>query len=504
MRECNGALHAILLYDLELGTLTKDVVNAVAAFADSYGVPLFVDPKTDISKFEDLRNYPNIPAKVILPNRAEWSALVGEKIKLEDWNQLVGTEGGLRTIATTSFARLSMFTHHIVKCDRLGAVLVGPADAGSLYRVSRVKPHPVSPNDQHSDQLGFGDVMSAVFALEFSASVKRTPTKGGDAMLQAFRVANSVVACYRVEKWHRMPSKRSIADLQTKSPDPSEYTVTPEDLYMPRTPHIRMTEYATDVTGVVTQSSHYRTVLQEVLREARDATKNRNIVITGEGGSGKSQLINAIATTPKSVVFDVSRDSRKLKSIEAARRYLNSSKFDSGGLVVIDEAFKVIGLLANDRTAVPLLNEAARRRVRFVFVDADYSEAASRLSSQFHSRCEKFELPPIASRPGDIALIFGAVGLSVAAARGFSEFGCERGVLKAFVRWFLNLAPEQVSARTLVEKARGVAQAATKRQKRLDGKAKQRGLKATESDATGLPWRHQDFENLTVTFSPAE
>ncbi len=462
-RECGDALHAILLYDLELGTLTKDVVNAVAVFCDAHGIPLFVDPKRDLIKFEDLGKYENIPAKVVIPNRYEWAALVGEKPRQGEWAQMIDTQEGLLRIARTSFARLPMFSHHIIKCDKYGAVLIGPADEEkNTYSARSVAPHPAPP-ELATEQLGFGDVMSAVFAREFSALSKRPAAeRTHDPMLEAFNRANAVVACYRAEQWHRMPSLRSILDFKPKYPEPKDCAVAPDELYVPKLSSISLGDYSTAVQGVVSLHSGYKTTLGRIVALASDTANARHIVVTGEGGSGKSQLIGQLKQLPGAVELPVDQAVLRLATLERARDYLQEKSDCGESLVIVDEAFKEVALLKEDRLAVPLLNAASQRGIRFVFVDADFrSLTTGQLSgSQFASRCELFELHPIASRPGDIFAIFAAVCLSTAKGHGASRVSCPRGVLKAFVRWFLSLPPETKSARLLVSQAREIARRA--------------------------------------------
>src|ERR1041384_6578309 len=50
----DSGIHAIILNDLDMNTLSRPLIKAIADVASENGIPLFVDPKRDITKYEGM------------------------------------------------------------------------------------------------------------------------------------------------------------------------------------------------------------------------------------------------------------------------------------------------------------------------------------------------------------------------------------------------------------------------------------------------------------------
>ncbi|HYE14028.1 MAG TPA: hypothetical protein VD968_06265, partial [Pyrinomonadaceae bacterium] len=173
-------LDGIVLDDLDMNCLKVDMVKKVADFAAKHGIPLFVNPKHEKDKYKDIKG------RAIIPSLTEWCHLVGQSERLMYWRDNLDREQSLREMAELSFENLGNFDYHIIECGKHGSVLIAPhPDKLDRYAVYRADPHVTQVNNP-SPHFGCGDVLTAIFAMEFSE--KRQGAKTEEA-LDAFRRA---------------------------------------------------------------------------------------------------------------------------------------------------------------------------------------------------------------------------------------------------------------------------------------------------------------------------
>ncbi|MFO0984033.1 MAG: hypothetical protein U1E76_20320 [Planctomycetota bacterium] len=453
----SGGLHAVILNDLDMNALTVDLIRRVADFCHDNTIPLFVDPKRDLSKYE------NITATAILPNLKEWCEIVNEGNRDKHWRACLGNQDGLERMARLSLRYLSNFKYHIIKCDRNGAVIIAPtATDNHSYSVFTVDSHNPGVPGSLPHQLGSGDVMTAITALEYASQPKQL--EDTQRIKQAFRVANASVACYRKSRWHRMPNRDEVAALTTPSPELVEAArITAAALYIPRKLVIRLSDVETVVPRLYSVNDTYRHCLGDIAEAVRQGWKEttvRSLIIHGQGGVGKSQVKEAATRWLSDIGLPlIDFHPVEYADVKSFEVFLLAQKKEHplGLMLWIDEAFKAGLHLFEGYSGVLFLEAAHRQTVRCMFVDADFQKYRSRLSaSQFLSRCQQFLLPSIGERPRDIPYVF-AAGASTSVPAGTSCLRISQDALIAVVEWVLHMNPAEQSARVIAGAGSSVA-----------------------------------------------
>lgn len=415
-------LDVIIINDLDMGCLTADLVVEIAQFASENNIPLFVDPKYEIDK------YKNIKGTAIMPNLAEWCRLVGDDH--EKWIELVkDPKADLSEMAYRSFKCFGGFDYYVIKCDKHGVVFIGPSDKKD--EKDRCVIYRITPNEiAAKPQLGCGDVMTGVFAMEFSKLVDRRAKREGHHTLAALRAlleANVAVSCYLEMPWHRMPLRDSVLKAQEegkkrqnsedlRSDFKVELAAKPRKgvMFFPKERIINLSDYKTAVPDWFSceptfgQSlSDLAADLQKDIEDWADG-KPLHLILTGPPGSGKTAVVKKLADTlglnlafidvpttdPDSAVSETSGHIK-----EALKRQQHAQ------IVVIDEALK--RGCNNIGAALNWLQAATARHVRLLLVDTRFLTTgflADEENREVVRRCVVHTISGINERPRDISL----------------------------------------------------------------------------------------------------
>lgn len=437
-------LKAIIINDLDMHALPESLLTQISDFAQARQISLFIDPKRNIDRYRDVH------ATAILPNLDEWCAIIGEPDRADFWRGSIKSREGLRRMAGRSIKALPNFTFHVIKADKDGAVLVGPAPGKiAAYNISHILPHPTNMKEELSHQLGCGDVLAALLALEYAAS---NQPDNSVRFRKAYEIANAVVAAYREMPWHRMPRREDIAHLKLSSPAPHVdfVTVIPER-FISNGDVVDLTDLYTDIPDFLSSYPVVHETIRNLITFLREQWKGvmLSAILTAEGGSGKSLLFKALPQILlPTLVWDISKDTDTATTKNRLQKLIASKATRS--IFMIDEAFKRIGRILHKESGVLLLEQAHSAGKRFLFVDADFQAHEKNLSeSQFLGRCQIFMLPKFRERPSDIVPIFAHGCLNAAQVEGMEiqRVRVNHEVLLNIIEWTLTTArsPRDVS-----------------------------------------------------------
>lgn len=423
-------IDAIIINDIDMNCLTPDIIQKIATFANAVDppIPLFIDPKRGRGKYVD------IEGTAILPNLAEWCYLVGENDESAAgvWRRGLDQPEMLEKMAQLSFKHLGNFRYHIITCGESGAVIIAPhPDKSDCYAVYRVQPHKTQrPNPP--TQLGCGDIMTAVFAMEYANSSPRD-TK---AALKAFGKANAVVACYRDMPWQRMPLPDMIQKAQ-RWPVKPKLLAEPSKgmLFLPKESAVWMLKRETACPNLYTWDKTFSERIESILKDVQEEWKGqlRSVIIGAPSGSGKTTIIKAIKEISKQSGIKVEDfpDPKKVNWNDLNTYFDELSESAAKGrlLVIADEALKGETAKRLKKYGVVMLNAAHTRNIRFVFLDALFEPGEE--ASEFTSRCAPYYLSGLNERPKDIPLIVAGVVFDRDKARSFNSLRVEGEFLLA-------------------------------------------------------------------------
>lgn len=448
-------IHAIILNDLDMSSLTEPLVTEVGQFAREKNIPIFIDPKRDWHKYREIH------ATCVLPNLKEWCYIVDDPDGERKWRRDI-EHGLLNRLAIRSLRYMPNAEFHLIKCDRLGLVLIAPSDAGHRV-VHRVEAHPTRAS-KLPGQLGAGDILVAALAMEYAAAARESDDN--KPMIKALEKALAVVACYLEIDWQQVPTRRDIRLFELQKMAVRNSATIPESvLYLPKADQVQLHKFSVVNSKLVSNDSSYRSKIEQVadfLMNGWGQSEPHSAIVTGRGGIGKSELTEALKRMliDHNVFvwgdFDPSRANcldvdSALAQIRAKANELPMGT--RGILVVIDEAFSKAPHLLVAECGKMLLQEAAKCKplTRFLFVDADLERHRSELSeSQFLSRCREFLVPALSSRPGDIPYIFGAACLN---HLGSSSVRISEAVLLGVINGLLQATEGQQNARNIFRRA---------------------------------------------------
>ncbi|MDD4555413.1 MAG: hypothetical protein PHP04_14520 [Bacteroidales bacterium] len=397
-------LDAIIVNDLDMNTLTVDLVKRISDFANSQNpsIPLFVDPKRNKEKYMEVKG------TVIMPNLSEWCYLVGEGEKEEWWRTHIDSKESLIQLAQLSFLYLGNFRYHIIKCDTLGTILLAPHETKrELYSIFHLKPHSTNKKDP-PPQLGCGDVMIGILAFEAACSKVDT-----NRIIEALSKSNVVVAAYRDMFWQRMPRLIDFHEQLSKRKQPDLIAETSTGmLFMPKDSHIRLSEYETECHELISMDSIFKDSVIKLLSDIRDGWQSNlySIVLSAGSGCGKTTLVSGLIKDHTlnlgCKVMDIIDTSITLQVNKFEEEF--KTLFESGfgkkrHLIIIDEAFKGKFKKILRTNGVELLNFVHRHNIRFLFIDTP--DNLKSMDDEFLSRCKKHMLPALSERPQDIPII---------------------------------------------------------------------------------------------------
>ena len=433
-------LDAIIINDFDKKALNRKVITLIGAFARRHRIPLFVDPRNERSKYEDIRG------TAILPNLSEWCHLVDDENGMSRWRANLHEHNTLIDMAKRSFRYLPNFEYHIIKCDKDGAVLIFPHPSKKhLYAIYHAKPSPTRGHSE-SDQVGCGDILTAVFAAEFD---KDNPST--DSALVAFHKANAAVACYREMSWHRMPSADAVEEKLKQVPlsrPRSNAEVSKGVLFLPneRNRHLSLSACRTTIPGLYSQDKGYQGVIKKLVDDIIGSwgpASLSSIIVGAPPGTGKTSILKALKQFYASQsMIHVVDESRQLKQLirknldDYFADQLRSMPLDAKRLlVVVDEARKDPNEVRLWERGVNLLNAAHERNVRFLFVDAGFTRETERDPRwrEVFGRCHAYFLPSLEERPSDITLIVAATLLESGKQHDIQAVRVEAGLLLSLI-----------------------------------------------------------------------
>ena len=435
-----NSVDAIILNDFGMNGLTEALIREVASFAQSQEdvIPLFLNPHTDRQKYE------NIEGTAILPTLAEWCVLVEEGVTaVERWKNRIRNKRGLEEMAQRSFRFLGNFRYHIIKCGVEGNIMIAPhPKAKDKYAVYTLGVHesigPPVP------QLGQGDVLTAVFAMEFAESYDKTPK---DALI-ALQKSHAVVACYRDMPWQHMPKADSVQAAQRSLVRPNlRAEPSMGMLFLPKDTTVTMIEHVTRIPDLFSVDAifHARinTLVEDILSDANwNPQSLKSIILGAPGGSGKStimkQLQGSLGRQNGVTALDYSHPKKiKWKNLENFFADLAKTYGGKKGrvLVLVDEALKKTKDTMGSKLArygVPMLNIATFNHIRFLFIDALFQPGKQpTVKSEFTSRCNPHYLSGLDARPKDIPYIIAGRLFERGSERNFTSITVEGQFLLA-------------------------------------------------------------------------
>ena len=433
---------AIILNDFGMNGLTKELINEIANFAqtqDDSLIPLFLNPDIERAKYE------GIEGTAILPTLAEWCVL-GEEgdSEVDKWRSRLRTRRGLEEMAQLSFRFLGNFRYHIIKCDKEGVVMIAPhAEAKDKYAVYRIAPHETNLTPP-VPQLGQGDILTAVFAMEFSQADKKSPR---DALL-AFQKANAEVACYRDMPWQHMPSLASVTNAQRNLVKPLlQAEPSMGMLFLPKDTTIKMNERVSVVPGLFSVDTIFNNKIKALVDDISNddnwsPRSLKSIILGAPAGCGKSTIMKQLEGDLGKQCGIAALDYSSPKKIgwhdmESFFRDLSRTKGGKEGrvLIMVDEALKKTRDTMGTRLGkygIPMLNTAHLNSIRFLFIDALFRPGQQpTVKSEFTGRCNPHFLSGLDARPKDIPYIVAGRLFERGESEGFGSVNIEGQFLLA-------------------------------------------------------------------------
>jgi bifunctional ADP-heptose synthase (sugar kinase/adenylyltransferase) len=457
-------LSAIIINDLDMKALSEPLIKDIGDFAAANDIPLFVDPK------RDWRKYLGIKVTCALPNLTEWCHIINDSDGDSKWREALASEQSLKRMAARCQRYMPNASFHIIKCDRDGAVVVGPANPGQHF-VYHISAHPI-PSPRLPGQLGAGDVLVAALALEFASL--RNETNQTSRMLKSLSTAGGVVGCYLGMDWQKVPNQREMQAFEIRDMQIVKRSEVADGLLLlPPADQgdIDLQKYSVEGSALVSVDDTYHNTIRAMLHYLSTDWHGEtpgSAILTGRGGNGKSELIGIIQRRLEKMAIPTWTDART--SLQACldvlgakaciiKKLAGAHDTKVGLLVVIDEAFTAVPhlLLADKGKMLLQLSVELGLPVRYLFIDADYSRHRAELSqSQFIDRCKEFESPTLASRHCDIPYIFAMACLrhSKKIHQEIRDVKISEAVLLSAINWVLNTPEELQSARRLYDKAK--------------------------------------------------
>jgi bifunctional ADP-heptose synthase (sugar kinase/adenylyltransferase) len=475
--ECEEhGVDAIILNDLDMNSLSDQLVFDIGRFAKKRSIPLFVDPKRKWDK------YRRVSVTCALPNLAEWCSIVEEpgKVSEKRWRKNLLDGKALEPMAVRCLRYMPNADCHLIKFDKDGAVLIGPGDRGRRL-IYHIPPHPTTRANLPG-QLGAGDVFVAALALEYSAQSGKHSTT--ERMLESVAKANAVVACYLEMDWQQVPTEHEIIRFDFHEMAIAASTEMTDGLaFLPPSDHtdVDLQAHAVLNSHLVSKDVRYIAKVKELvdfLRDGWDSSDPRSVILTGRGGVGKSDLVDLLGASLSNFGIVVWKDfdvaPKSCPDVDAAidqirKKWTRLRRSARGLVIVIDEAFAKAGHLLLRESGKLLLQafSGGAPNIRFVLADADYPRYRDQVShSQFVSRCKVFELPSLASRPWDIPYIFMAGCLKDLKKRGIESVRISEAALLSVTNWVLETPEEEQSPRVLIEKAAEIVAVALEKKER--------------------------------------
>lgn len=454
-----GKLDIILIDDFDLGCLTDSIVRRIAEFAERQRIPLFVNPRYENKKYKAVKG------TAIIADLKEWCRLVGEPDE-KAWRHLIQGNENLSGMAYRSFLHLGNFEFYVIRCEGVGTVFMGPnlnQAASAEYLIAKIPDWRIPSETKTSSltfrQVGVTDVMMAVFAMEFHrlAGEQDLSHKRSMAALEALSRAIVMMACHRDLSWHRMPTTEDVMTVFQKASQRPKHDLSGKAfvkrhfgsprkglMYLPKSREIVLSDHKTCVPGFYSEAnSEFGDSLCSFVNDFSSEDISKHIILSAPGGCGKTTLVNFLKDEAHKLKIDF-RFVEGLESVTQTKHAINSfwslpPKHDQSRarILAIDEALGC-GFGDLERARV-WLDEAKRRSVRFLLVDAGFTSRLRNSSyrEQVIDRCHLYTLMTPDKHPYDIPYIVASLAIAQTENK-VSSLQMQGGFLLAFIDGMIN------------------------------------------------------------------
>lgn len=430
-------LDYLVLNDLDFGALGRDVVAAVSDFALEHSLPLLVRARRSGEKFRQL------PVDTLVCTLTEWVELVGGPATVDFGKNLlkpdIAVEFGRRTLDAFRETRRFVVLDGDEWIDQI-IMLERPTAADQTCRLAIA---PGLPKDEkgRSHQAGASDVFVGAVVLALSGS--NAPDI--DAAVDAARL---VCQAYQKSRFHHVPTISSVEAETVGVPAAGFQAIHVGQIgtpFLPDTREFRLADAETKIEGILSVTAEMRRAVDGFLHDVLEGT--RSIVLEASGGSGKTAIADAVHKAQLAsgrscftvdqigVPFSWERPHQTIQDLQRACTEAGSPD----PLIIVDEALKRgRGRQVVSSEGVVLLDEAKKRDLRFIFVDADFGKLdRASLQSQFGRRVAWHRIPPSWERPKDIPYAFADMLRRSLPDRQVSNLELETSALLAIIEAML-------------------------------------------------------------------
>jgi hypothetical protein len=279
-------------------------------------------------------------------------------------------------MAARSVQYLPQASFHIIKCDKDGAIFIGP-DGPGRRMVCHLKAAPGTLIEP-SNQLGTGDVLAGALAVEI-ARMNFPDELRCDTMLAALLRSLAVVACYLQLDWQRVPNERELGAFKAPEARVSEKSTIADGLLLlpSASESIDLGEMSVEDSKLVSVDKKYKNVIKRLIQHLRTEwdvgpTHLKSAILTGRGGVGKSEIKNILTKkldgikvlewTASECTLDLCPNvPAAIAKLQAARHTAESDGIAIARnklVIIIDEAFAKVGHLVFEQNGKMLLQLA--------------------------------------------------------------------------------------------------------------------------------------------------
>lgn len=400
-----GPLDCVILNDLEFGALHSQVVSCVSGFCEAREIPLIVRIRRDYTK------YAGISCRALICTLAEWCNMVGEKRSTDFWSQNIGKKEVAEDFIRNTMHSFGGAEAYVVLIgeDWIDSVLLIEKNAESgkfkLSHFSGIS----SVEKGKSQQVGVSDVFVGALC---AALPRNQPENNADnSLVSAVYNAMNVVSVYQLSRWNHIHRLRENTNVYS-GPNRSISEVSGAAKHLPADLSISLSSAKTQMPHVYSVSSATQKVLAKMASDTSDDDKSMVLVATG--GSGKSLIASSLIKIAKEAGWnsyllentDISWDLNDPELlIDSICKHCRSDG-EERIFLVVDEFLKLKGGDKVASNGVVLLNKAAEKKIRFLFIDADFLKInLDDLRSQFARRVEWHTLPSAFERPEDVPYV---------------------------------------------------------------------------------------------------
>jgi hypothetical protein len=439
------SLSVILLDDLDMGALRDETTKAILSFAKDNNIAVVIRGRRKAEK------YAFLDANTLI-------------CTLPDWVQLVNSHHDAGYVEKNLMQRdveydiLRLSRYNFKSIDNL-IILIGDEwikkvvtitydDDDKLYSSISFYDDPHDIERSNSEQLGSSDVFAGAFAVALGESGKTAFDFTG-----AVEFARMYTYHYQFSGWHKMPHSD---DLHQPTPDYNiiKKLITNKAVgarYLPTSKDLSLRDALTRIEGFYSVVSKVRDIIESLYQAVNTELRpeqpyeERSIVICAPGGSGKSMVAHQISEwlmNTKRICIDVTKLQipwswlNPTAIINSIHEHAKSDTYEEI-VVIVDEALKYPGHGLIGDKGVMLLELAAQRRMRFVFIDANFRTIKdSHLDSQFNRRITWLDLPSALDRLYDAPYVI-ASGVKKAKNNKVSTVTIQETALVAVCEWLI-------------------------------------------------------------------